>query len=224
MIPLYDILPSRRKPYVMWGIILINVIVYIYELTLGSRGMKVFFYLYGLVPARYTIEQFQALTGLEPSFFPFISHMFIHGNFLHILGNMWFLWIFGDNVEDILGHIRFAIFYISSGIIASLFHFILNIHSTVPMVGASGAISAVMGSYFVLFPYSRIVTLFPLLFFFTLIEIPAYFFLFIWFILQLVNGLSASVTFSNVAWWAHVGGFVVGMIWGWFFRKRIYWL
>jgi len=145
--------------------------------------------------------------------------MFLHGGFWHILGNMWFLWIFGDNTEDEMGHVGYLFFYLSAGVFAALNQFVFTLHSTTPMVGASGAVSGVMGAYFVLFPYSRIVTLFPFFFFLTLVEIPAFYYLMIWFFIQVMNSLVGSY---GVAWWAHIGGFVYGMLWGYILRMRKY--
>ncbi len=221
MFPLYDTIPSRRKPYVMYAIILTNIIVFFYELSLSNHGLIEFFYKYGLLPARYTVPEVKEILGV--SLMPWISHMFIHGGWAHILGNMWFLWIFGDNVEDALGHLKFLFFYIAGGLFAAAVNFAFMPFSKVPMVGASGAISAVMGAYFVLFPHSRIVSLVFFLFFFTFIEIPAFIYLFFWFIMQLFNGLvSTAIPASNVAWWAHAGGFIFGMLIGRWVRHRYY--
>ncbi|PLV56127.1 rhomboid family intramembrane serine protease [Thermotoga sp. SG1] len=217
MFPLYDVLPSRKSPYITIALIVVNVIVFIYELILNDRELLVFMYRYGLVPARYTVERVREALGF--SLFPFISHMFLHGGFWHLLGNMWFLWIFGDNTEDEMGHVGYLLFYLSAGVFAALTQFVFTFHSTTPMVGASGAVSGVMGAYFVLFPYSRIVTLFPFFFFLTLVEIPAFYYLMIWFFIQVMNSLVGSY---GVAWWAHIGGFVYGMLWGYILRMRRY--
>jgi len=223
LIPLYDTIPSAKKPYVMYSIILANIAVFIYELTLNPIQLKAFMFEYGLVPARYTVGYFRDLLGF--SLIPWFTHMFLHGGWGHIIGNMWFLWIFGDNVEDAFGHLKFLAFYITGGLFAAFFHFLTMAKAPIPMVGASGAISAVMGAYFVLFPYSRIVSLVFLFFFFTLVAIPAYFYLLIWFLMQVFNGLADTVRFygSGVAWWAHAGGFIFGMIVGGRVRKRYYW-
>ncbi|MEN3008260.1 rhomboid family intramembrane serine protease [Pseudothermotoga sp.] len=230
MIPLYDTIPSRRKPYVVYTLIGLNVSVFIYQLFLSRIELIEFLYNFGLVPARFTSNRWsviwQVRTGLNlysDKWSTFLTHMFIHGGWSHLIGNMWFLGLFGDNIEDELGHMRFLIFYLSSGVIASLIHFSLNLSSQVPMVGASGAISAVMGAYFVLFPYSRIVSLVPFYFFIPfLVAIPAFTYLFFWFLFQVLSGLFDSPTGSGVAYWAHIGGFVVGMIYGYIRRKRRY--
>lgn len=232
MIPLYDTIPSRRKPYVVYALIGINVAVFIYQLLLSRIELIGFLYNFGLVPARFTSSRWSVIwqlrTGLSlhsNRWLTLLTHMFIHGGWSHLIGNMWFLGLFGDNVEDELGHVRFLIFYLSSGVLASLTHFSLNLNSQVPMVGASGAISAVMGAYFVLFPYSRIVSLVPFYFFMPfLVAIPAFMYLFFWFIFQVLSGLFDSPTGSGIAYWAHIGGFVVGMIYGYIRRrKRYYW-
>jgi len=215
--PLYDTLPSRRKPYVTVFLIVANVIVFFYQLTLGRRELVLFMYRYGLLPARFTLPRFREILGASP--WPFLSHMFIHGNFWHLLSNMWFLWIFGDNTEDRMGHALFSVFYLTAGIFAALVQFLFSFRSTVPMVGASGAVSGVMGAYFMLFPFSRIVTLFPVFFFLTLVEVPTYYYLMIWFFIQVLNSL---LGVSGVAWWAHIGGFLYGMLWGYVMRKRRY--
>ncbi len=229
MFPLYDTIPSRKKPYVVYTLILINIIIFIYQLTLSRAELIRFLYNFGLVPARFTSQRWTQIwylrTGLgfyTPKWLSFISHMFLHGGWSHLIGNMWFLGVFGDNVEDNMGHTMFFIFYMSSGVLASLMHFTLNLNSQVPMVGASGAISAVMGAYYVLFPYSRVVSFIPTFFLPFLIAIPAGVYLFVWFVFQIISGISDSAVNSGVAYWAHIGGFIVGIIWGLFRRKKTY--
>jgi rhomboid family protein len=203
MIPLRDIIPSRTTPVVTIALITINVLVFLYELSLG-RAVDAFTLYFGLVPAAF-------------SWVAVFTSMFLHGGFLHVAGNMLYLWIFGDNVEDRMGHGRFLVFYLLCGVAAALAQTITVPDSVVPMVGASGAIAGVMGAYFVLYPKSRIVTLVPLFFFFQVIEVPAILFLGIWFIMQFVNGLGSIVTVAagqsagGVAFWAHVAGFVAGI-------------
>jgi len=216
MIPLVDNVPSRRAPLVTWLIIGLNVLVFLYELSLGPRAAQTFFYLFGLVPARYTHPEWAAWVGLPiDNYWPFLTSLFLHSGWAHIIGNMWILYIFGDNVEDRMGHVAFLVFYLVCGFAAGLLHFLTNPLSTVPAVGASGAIAGVLGAYFVLFPYSRIITLFPILFWPFFLEIPAVVYLFIWFLTQLwggtIAGLSANQV-GGVAWWAHVGGFVAGVV------------
>src|SRR5204863_5269876 len=196
MIPLRDIIPSRTTPFVTIALITVNVIVFLFELSLG-RNVDQFTLYWGLVPAAF-------------SWVTVVTSMFLHGGFLHVAGNMLYLWIFGDNVEDRMGHGRFLVFYLLCGIAAALAQTIANPDSIVPMVGASGAIAGVMGAYFVLYPKSRIVTLVVLFFFFQVIEVPAILFLGIWFIMQFVSGLGSIVTVARgqsaggVAFWAHV--------------------
>ncbi|HYS25104.1 MAG TPA: rhomboid family intramembrane serine protease [Vicinamibacterales bacterium] len=202
MIPLRDIIPSRTTPVVTIALIAVNVLVFLYELALG-RGVDAFTLYWGLVPAAF-------------SWVTVLTSMFLHGGFLHVAGNMLYLWIFGDNVEDRMGHGRFLVFYLLCGVAAALAQTITAPDSLVPMVGASGAIAGVMGAYFVLYPKSRIVTLVPLFFFFQIIEVPAILFLGIWFLMQFVSGLGSIVTVAarstgGIAFWAHVAGFVAGI-------------
>jgi membrane associated rhomboid family serine protease len=203
MIPLHDIIPSRTTPYVTISLISINVLVFLYELSLG-RAVDAFTLYWGLVPAAF-------------SWVTVFTSMFLHGGLLHVAGNMLYLWIFGDNVEDRMGHGRFLVFYLLCGVAAALAQTITAPDSVVPMVGASGAIAGVMGAYFVLYPKSRIVTLIPLFFFFQVIEVPAILFLGIWFLMQFLSGVGSIVTTAGggpaggVAFWAHVAGFVAGI-------------
>lgn len=203
MIPLRDIIPSRTTPYVTISLISLNVLVFVYELSIG-RAVDAFTLYFGLVPAAF-------------SWVTVFTSMFLHGGLLHVAGNMLYLWIFGDNVEDRMGHGRFLVFYLLCGVAAALAQTITAPDSVVPMVGASGAIAGVMGAYFVLYPKSRIVTLIPLFFFFQVIEVPAILFLGIWFLMQFVSGVGSIVTTAGggpaggVAFWAHVAGFVAGI-------------
>ncbi|RLB72075.1 MAG: rhomboid family intramembrane serine protease [Deltaproteobacteria bacterium] len=215
MIPLRDTIPSRTVPYVNYLLIIINVSVFFYELSWGSQLPRLLGF-YGLVPARFFL--LRAGYGVSPVavYLPFLSHMFFHGGWLHLLGNMLYLWIFGDNVEDRLGHGGYLLFYLFCGLGAAVVHLLTNTHSMVPTIGASGAIAGVMGAYFMLYPQARVVTLLPIFFFFYIVEIPAFFFLGFWFLLQLIRGLSilhARVpTYGGVAWWAHIGGFLFGQL------------
>ncbi|HSM23728.1 MAG TPA: rhomboid family intramembrane serine protease [Anaerolineaceae bacterium] len=207
MLPLRDTIHSKKTPVITWIIILLNAIVFLYEIRLPSTDLSKMINEYGLIPSRLDI--------LTPTtWLPLISHMFLHGGWIHFLSNMWILFVFGDNVEDRLGKARFLLFYLiggaSAGIIQSLFG-----HSDIPAVGASGAIAAVLGAYFLFFPTARIITLIPILIFPWFVRIPAIIFLGLWFLTQLWSGL-ISMTMSNevqmggVAWWAHIGGFIVG--------------
>ncbi len=198
MIPLRDSNPSRNYPVVNNLIIGTCIAVYLMEIS-APGGMAGFIQAYGLVPAR-----------LHP--FAFFSFMFLHGGFLHLLSNMWFLFIFGDNIEDQLGPVRYLVFYLLCGLASGLAHLLLNTGSPVPTVGASGAIAGVMGAYLLLFPHARVLTLVPLIFIPFFFEVPAVFFLGLWFVMQLLNAAQTSAGAAGVAWWAHVGGFVAGIV------------
>jgi hypothetical protein len=211
MIPLRDTVPTKNYPVVNNIIIGINVVIFLYQLT-QVVGLEKFIYIYGLVPARYSIPQISAYFSISQQVFSFLSFMFLHGGFWHLLGNMWSLYIFGDNVEDRLGHLRYLVFYLICGFASGLSHMLLNLNSNVPTIGASGAIAGVMGAYFILHPRARILTLIPIFFIPYFLEIPASFFLGIWFILQFLNAAGSHGQVSGVAWWAHIGGFVFGII------------
>lgn len=216
MIPLRDTIPSRRIPFVTWSLIGINAVIFLIELGLDDRVLTGLFYLFGIVPARYTHPGWARWVGLPvDDYWPFLTSMFIHGGWGHIIGNMWTLWIFGDNVEDRMGGVRFILFYLTTGIIAGISHWLANPHSTVPTVGASGAIAGVLGAYLVLFPYSTVITMVPVLFWPFFVEIPAVVYLFVWFVSQLFSGTLAWFGPQNsggIAWWAHAGGFVAGLV------------
>ncbi|MBC8164915.1 MAG: rhomboid family intramembrane serine protease [Bryobacteraceae bacterium] len=202
MIPLRDTQPSNTRPFVVAAIIAVNVLVFLYQFSLEPTFLNYFIARHGLVPNRF------ALTDV-------VTSMFLHGGWMHLIGNMWFLWIYGDNVEDVLGHNRFAIFYLACGVAAGMAHVLLNPSSRVPTVGASGAVAGVMGAYLVKFPHSRILTLVPIFVFFTTMEIPAVLMLLYWFVIQVFSGFGSigysSVSGGGVAWFAHVGGFVAGI-------------
>jgi hypothetical protein len=211
IIPLRDTIPSSRTPVVTYALILLNSVVFIYQYTLGD-AVTDFIYAYSVIPYRflhlYASTPVELLTPL--------SAMFLHGGWLHVIGNMLFLYIFGDNVEDILGHGRYVAFYLLCGVASFLAQILLQSNSMVPNVGASGAIAGVLGAYILLFPRARVVTLLPIFIFFTVVEIPAYIFLGIWFLIQFFSGALAlgrtDALSGGVAWWAHIGGFLVGMI------------
>jgi len=214
MIPIKDANPSRTTPYINILLILINFGIFFYEVSLDKGELMNFLYNYGLVPKRFFYLSRQG-SPLLVQYLPFFTSIFLHGGWLHILGNMLFLWIFGDNVEDSMGHIRYLAFYIICGLGAGFIHLLLNSNSPVPAVGASGAISGVMGGYILLFPYARIVTLVPIFFFLTFVQVPAYFFIGVWFLFQLFSGafslIAGGLVRGGVAWWAHIGGFLVGI-------------
>jgi len=218
MIPLKDINPSRSFPIVNLTIIVACSVVWLYEVSLEEYGFNDFIYNFGLVPVEVFSKPYQLFT-----------HMFLHGSWLHIIGNMWFLWVFGDNVEDRLGKFKYLLFYVLSGlgaaVIQSLVSFLTGaVH--VPMVGASGAISGVLGAYLYLFPHARILALVPVFFFLTFMELPAVFFIGMWVFIQIINGLVTLpfASMGGVAWFAHIGGFFVGYkLVRVFYRRRLYW-
>jgi membrane associated rhomboid family serine protease len=212
MIPLRDVIPSRTTPYVTVTIIVINAIAWFFELMLPREVLPAFLQAYGVVPA-----DFSAPT--------LITSMFLHGSWSHVLGNMWYLWIFGDNVEDRMGHTRFVTFYLLCGIVAAFGQIAINPQSTLPTIGASGAIAGVMGGYFVLYPHSRVLTLIPLIIIWEVIELPAIMLLGFWFLMQLFSAGTVAITSAThggggVAFMAHVAGFVSGVIGVFAFRKR----
>ncbi|HSR36338.1 MAG TPA: rhomboid family intramembrane serine protease [Desulfurivibrionaceae bacterium] len=218
MFPLKDDVPAERFPAVNLLLIAANVLVFLYQLTLGRDGMEAFLYDYGFIPARF-------LDGEGPPLLPVVTSMFLHGNLLHILANMWMLWVFGDNVEDRMGHGRYLFFYLLCGVAAVVVQTWSSPQATVPMVGASGAIAGVLGAYFLLFPGARILTFVPIFIFFYLLEVPAIFFIGFWFFLQFLQGTMQQVATGGasqggVAWWAHVGGFVGGVVLVRFFARN----
>ncbi len=218
MIPIRDITPSKNVPVVNYTLIGINVFCFLIQMAYGDNLPR-FVYFYGLVPARYTVPDIADYFGLGHQVFSFLSFMFLHGGFLHLLGNMWFLFIFGDNVEDDLGPIRYLGFYLLCGLASGLFHMLLNLHSNMPVIGASGAIAGIMGGYMILYPGSKILTLVPIFFLPIFLEIPAFFFLGFWFLFQFLNAAAGYGGAGGIAWWAHVGGFIAGILLLRFFRQ-----
>ncbi|MGB9772642.1 MAG: rhomboid family intramembrane serine protease [Bacteroidota bacterium] len=221
MIPLHDSIPSRTVPVVNYLLIIANVVIFLFELSLGHHLQR-FIAATAFVPAAFTMSVYQNNITLS-TFTPVLVSMFLHGGWFHLGGNMLFLWIFGDNVEDSMGHFRYLIFYLLSGVGAAAIYYIVNPISQEPIIGASGAIAGVLGAYFLLYPWSRVLTWFPMFIFFV-VEIPAVVFLGIWFILQMYSGLLSleTGTAGGIAWWAHVGGFIVGGTLIGFFKKRGY--
>jgi membrane associated rhomboid family serine protease len=212
MFPISDVIPSRTTPFVTIGLIALNALAFLYELRLDDAGLDHLARTAGVVPVAFSAADV-------------VTSMFLHGGWLHFLGNMLYLWIFGDNVEDRFGHVRFLLFYLACGTTAALAHVLIDPASTVPMIGASGAIAGVMGAYFVLYPHSRIVTLVPIFFFIQIIEIPAIFFLGIWFVMQLLSGVGSIATAAGepaggIAFWAHAAGFLAGLSGVLVFRRR----
>ena len=213
MIPLRDKNPSGIFPVITLTIILINVFVFLYEVQLGP-AVGAFLKRYALIPAEVTGSLRYGTATFSDTLAPFLTSMFLHGGWLHLILNMWFLWIFGDNIEDTLGGFRYILFYILCGLGAALTHFLIQPGSTLPVLGASGAIAGVLGAYAVLFPGARVVTLVPIFFFLQIIELPALVVLGLWFVLQILSGFleGASPMRAGTAWWAHIGGFLAGIV------------
>src|SRR5579864_3199476 len=212
MIPLRDVITSRTTPYITTTIIALNAVAWLFEVTLPQDVLNQFLATYGVVPASFS----------PPTL---VTSMFLHGSWMHVIGNMWYLWIFGDNVEDRLGHGRFIVFYLICGIAAAIGQIAMDPTSMLPTIGASGAIAGVMGAYFVLYPRSRVLTLIPLIIFWEVIELPAFVLLGFWFVMQLFSAGAIAVTASShgsggVAFAAHVAGFLVGVTGVFVFRKR----
>jgi membrane associated rhomboid family serine protease len=209
MFPLRDVIPSRTTPWVTFLLIAVNVGVFFFELSLNEREATSLVVAYGLVPARF-------------SWATAVTSIFLHGGWVHIIGNLWSLWIFGDNVEDRMGHGRFLVFYLLAGVLGNLAQVMTMPGSAVPLIGASGAIAGVMGAYLVLFPRSRILVLIFLVFFIDIIEVPAVFFLVFWFLMQLVSGVGqlANISGASVGFFAHIGGFLTGVLGVVVFKRR----
>jgi membrane associated rhomboid family serine protease len=212
VIPLRDVIPSRTTPYITSTIIALNALAWFYELSMPTeRALNQFLFVYGVVPAAFAPATL-------------ITSMFLHGSWSHVIGNMWYLWIFGDNVEDRVGHGRFLVFYLLCGIAAAYGQVLMSPDSVAPMVGASGAIAGVMGAYFVLYPHSRVLTLIPWIFI-QIVELPAILLLGVWFLMQFINAGTVAVTAAarnsgGVAFAAHVVGFVAGAAGIFVFRRR----
>ncbi len=217
MIPLRDTIPSRSFPIVTWLLIITNVAVFVFEVfMLNSQQAEMMIFNYGLVPDKVRLTEVDNLYELRITILrPFFTNMFLHGGWLHLISNMWILFIFGDNVEDRMGKMRYFVFYILCGIIASFTHFILHRNSPVPAIGASGAISGVMAAYMLMFPKSTIVSLVPIIIIPLFIPIPALIYIGIWFLGQLLSGTSSlmlSDSATGIAFWAHIGGFIGGLL------------
>lgn len=212
MIPLRDDAPKSVTPYITYALIILNALAFLFELSLPARRLSQFVFQFGVVPANFS----GASPALAAGIFSIFTGMFLHASWLHLIANMWALWIFGDNIEDYLGHFRYLMLYLLSGVAASLLHVLFNQGSTIPSVGASGAIAGVMGAYFLLFPAARVLTLVPFLFVF-FVWLPAWVVLGYWFVAQFLSGAATAITSTSatrgggVAFWAHVGGFVAGV-------------
>ncbi|MFZ7102321.1 MAG: rhomboid family intramembrane serine protease [Peptococcaceae bacterium] len=209
MIPIRDTVKSRTFPYINLAIIIINVLIFLAEISLNNSQLTELFYRTGIVPS-----MFFAATG-EGNYLgavvPLITATFMHGGWLHIVSNMLFLWVFGDNIEDRIGHFKYFVFYVLVGMTGNISQVMANPASTVPVIGASGAVAGILGAYYLSFPRSRILALIPIFFFFTFLEVRASLFIILWFLLQVFNGVfSLGVVGNSVAWWAHIGGFLGG--------------
>jgi membrane associated rhomboid family serine protease len=222
MVPLRDENPIYITPYITYGLIIANVLVFLYEITLPSPQLDAFFQLYAIVPKELSAS-FEGLPSNRPvpEILTLVTSQFLHGGFLHVAGNMLFLWIFGNNIEEQLGRIKYVIFYLACGILAGLTQWFFDSASTIPSLGASGAIAGVMGAYIIRFPQAQILTLIPLGIFITTVRIPAVFFLGFWFLQQAFYGIASLDVQSNIgmsnggiAYWAHAGGFIFGFILG----------
>lgn len=219
MIPIRDDTPTYTTPFINYLLIALNTFVFLFQrMVLAPAGERQFVNLFALVPVKIEAALGFAQHVPDASVLPLFTSMFLHAGWWHLIGNMWFLWIFGDNIEDYLGHFSYLVFYLVSGLAASFCHIVLNANSTIPSVGASGAIAGVMGAYFVLFPSARVLMFVPLLFFFTFAWIPAWIVLGYWFLIEFLSGAASTLASGNramtggIAVWAHVGGFVAGLV------------
>ena len=223
MLPIRDTVRSTSIPIVTWLVIALNAVVFLYEIRLPAAELNALIMTFGLIPGH--LELTEPLRLIQNPLLPltFLTHMFMHGGWLHFLSNMWILFIFGDNVEDRMGSVRFLIFYLISGFIGAIIQAYIYPNSSVPAIGASGAIAGVLGAYWVLFPKAKVITLIPLIFVPWFIEIPAIFYLGFWLVTQIYFGITSlpnSGVMGGVAWWAHIGGFVFGLLFHRFFLQR----
>ena len=217
MIPLRDENPSATVPLVTRALIVLNLAVFVYEVLLGPE-LRPFVFDWGFVPVRLTLAVRYGDLPLLPAVLPVLTSMFLHGGWSHLIGNLWYLWIFGDNVEDLLGHAGFLVFYLACGVVATLLHYLTGPAAEVPTVGASGAIAAVLGAYLTMFPRARVITLVPFIVFFQVMALPAVLVLSLWFVYQFFSGaLALAYTAGQsggTAWWGHIGGFAFGFLAG----------
>ena len=224
MFPIRDTIPRRNPfPAATVTIILVNAVIFLFQVTLRHRQLEWLVGMFGIIPVRYTHPHWASIVGFPHTYLPFLTSMFLHGGWFHIISNMWVLWIFGDNVEDRMGVIRFIVFYLICGVAAAIVHVVTNGSSTMPVIGASGAIAGVLAAYMALFPLARIVVLIPIFFYPLFVEVYAFIFVLIWFWAQFFNGTLALMTpgqVGGIAWWAHIGGFATGLILYRFFLAR----
>jgi membrane associated rhomboid family serine protease len=209
MIPLRDTIPSRRWPFMTWLLILVNIAVFYQQTTLAPEGYNALIREYGLIPRAIVQDWLEGKLIIAP----LLGYMFLHGGLFHIASNLWALWLFGDNVEDKMGAVRFLIFFVISGVVSGLVQVYSNPGSMVPTIGASGAIAGVMGAYLIMYPGSKITTLIPIFIIPWFVDIPAMIYLIFWFISQIYSALGSGRDglVSGVAWWAHIGGFLTGV-------------
>jgi membrane associated rhomboid family serine protease len=221
MIPLRDDNPSELRPLFTVGLIIIATLVFFWQFAQGSRGGAEVVYSLGLIPSvLFGINDLPAELARVPPTLTILTSMFLHGGWMHLIGNMLYLWIFGDNVEDSMGHGRFIVFYLLCGVAAALAQAIPDPQSTIPMVGASGAISGVLGAYLLLYPHARVLVVIPIAFYLHTIRLPAGIVLVLWFALQFISNLFASSGGGGVAFRAHIGGFVAGLLLVGIFKRR----
>ncbi len=222
MIPVGDNVPTRGTPVVNWLIIILNFVAFFVELAQGPY-LEEFVYRWGLIPAVLT-GQIAPLADAAPAPVTLFTAMFLHGGWAHIVGNMLFLWVFGDNVEDAMGSARYIVFYLLAGIAASLAQVALMPEATLPTIGASGAVAGVLGAYIIMHPRAVVTVVLPLFLFFPVFQVPAFFMLGLWFLTQFTSGISSFATATGetggVAWWAHIGGFIAGLALIFVFRRR----
>lgn len=224
MFPLQDSPERHNTPLATYVIIGFTALLFLMQIGIPEPALRRLFYTLGLVPLRYSDPAWAQWVGYKDlGAYQFVTYQFLHGGWLHVLGNLWMLWVFGDNVEDRMGPVRFLIFYLVCGVVAGWIHLLTNALDAVPVVGASGAIAGVLGAYFLLYPFARLVVMIPILVFPLLVEVPAIVFGVLWFLLQIHGGLAASLapnSSGGIAWWAHVGGFVAGIVLLPFFLRR----
>ena len=226
MFPIRDSVAVRRFPVMVWALIAVNVAAFLYELRLPPTHLDAFIDLFGVVPARYTHPRWAAAQNYPSDWRPLLVHMFLHGGWLHLIGNMWMLKIFGSSVEDRMGPLRFLLFYLLAGGAAVAAEIFFQRDSALPMVGASGAVAGVMGGYYAMFPHARVTVLVPILIIPLFVDVPAVIFLGLWFLSQVFSAtasLSSHAFAGGVAWWAHAGGFVAGLLLFAFFVRRDRW-
>lgn len=221
MFPIHDDNPTRITPYVTVGLIVLCVLVFLWQVGHGPRVQQAIVFGLGFIPAvLFTGKELPPELYVVPSGMTLVTSMFLHGGWMHLIGNMLFLWIFGNNVEDAMGHVRFVLFYLACGLAAAMAQGLPNPESVVPMIGASGAISGVLGAYLLLHPHARVMVVIPLGFFLHAVYLPAVVVLGLWFAIQILSSLNVGAEQGGVAWFAHIGGFVAGMALIPFFRYR----